>query len=85
MKTLPFVDNKGRRVRIPAKLTLAEIVKRGGSVKLEKPGTPLSDGWVRSVCPNIRDDARPLGAVASGPWLGKPSENLTKTTNTPNA
>lgn len=34
---------------------------------------------------NIRDDARPLGAVASGPWLGKPSENLTKTTNTPNA
>ena len=58
MKTLPFVDNKGRSVRIPAKLTLAEIVKRGGVVKLEKPGTLLPDGWVRSVCPN-REDSTP--------------------------
>jgi hypothetical protein len=40
---------------------------------------------VTDFLPNGEDDARPLGAVASGAWLGKPSENLTKTTNTKDA
>jgi len=62
-------NNAGKHVGA----TLSTMVKRRLLVRI-RPGV--------FVLPNTGDDARPLGAVASGPLLGKPSEKLSKTTNT---
>lgn len=65
-------------------LTLPEFGHELLSVLLPLALAVVQIAWIcrqPSSLPNIRDDARPLGAVASGAWLGKPSENLTKTTN----
>jgi hypothetical protein len=67
-----------------------EAERRAGVLEINRLRTVNSVrremlAMLNTTVANIRDDARPLGAVASGAWLGKPSENLTKSTNTQNA
>lgn len=46
--TVPMVNNRGQVMRIPAHLTLGDLVKMGVTeIHLVKPGTPLRDNeWV---------------------------------------
>ena len=49
MKTIELENNKGERIALPAKLTLAEMVKRGMTPRITEKDAPLPDGWWRAT------------------------------------
>ena len=48
-KKISFEDNKKRVVKIPAKETIDDLVKKWGvtGIKITSPKEPLKDGWWR--------------------------------------
>lgn len=54
---LQFTDNKGNKIWLSNKLTMADLVARGINVKLMPMEVPLPDGWFEHK-PN--DPTRPI-------------------------
>ncbi len=52
---IPFHDNKGHVIRLPATMTLKELILLGFSdVRIVKPGTQLPDGYWRDGLPKAK-------------------------------
>ena len=49
-KTVTFKDNKGRRIKLDANLTIKDLVKMGvRDIRLTPVDAPLLDHWWRSA------------------------------------
>lgn len=48
-ETIPFKNNKGRRIKLKASLTIHDLVKMGmEEIRVLPADAPLTDGWWRS-------------------------------------
>lgn len=59
-KSIPFEDNKGNRMRLGKDLTIEDLLRMGITIKIEKVGTPLPDGWFADVDPRREDGKEQL-------------------------
>ena len=54
---IPFVNNKGEEILLDGDMTLQDMVRLGiKDFRLVEKGTPLPDGWYKSVDPEEGGD-----------------------------